>query len=101
MKQVICPLDGKPCEADCPDRYIDQEQGGCQLTTARELGAEIIDLGGENVGIVFLPKSQMFGNLAKKTAPSAANTESGEGGKQTLTGLDSASSIAEEGGFVK
>lgn len=26
MRQVICPLDGKPCEQDCPDRYIDQPE---------------------------------------------------------------------------
>lgn len=23
MKQRICPLDGKPCEKKCPDRYKD------------------------------------------------------------------------------
>jgi len=28
MQQLICPLDGKPCEADCPDRYKDQPEGG-------------------------------------------------------------------------
>ena len=44
MKDIICPLDGKPCEKDCPDRYIDHPGGGCFLTTAQELGAKIIDL---------------------------------------------------------
>ena len=37
IKQRICPLDGKPCEKDCPDRYKDEPAGGCFLTTAREL----------------------------------------------------------------
>ena len=44
MRQVICPLDGKPCEQDCPDRYIDQPEGGCILTTAEELGAQVVVL---------------------------------------------------------
>ena len=22
MKQLLCPLDGNPCEADCPDRCV-------------------------------------------------------------------------------
>ena len=53
MKNLVCPLDGKPCEEDCPDRYIDQP--GCVLTTAQELGANIIDLGGGDVGMMFTP----------------------------------------------
>lgn len=55
MEQLTCPLDGKPCQQSCPDRYQNQSQGGCALTTAQELGAQIIDFGGGNVGIVFLP----------------------------------------------
>lgn len=55
MRQLACPLDGKPCEADCPDRCKDQPEGGCILTTAREQGAQIIDLGGGSVGMMFLP----------------------------------------------
>ena len=55
MKQLICPLDGLPCEQDCLDRYVDQPEGGCTLTTAQELGARIIDLGGGSVGMVFTP----------------------------------------------
>ena len=31
--QLLCPLDGKPCERDCPDRYRDRPEGGCFLTT--------------------------------------------------------------------
>ena len=38
MRQVICPLDGKPCEQDCPDRYIDQPEGGCMRPALREWG---------------------------------------------------------------
>jgi len=55
MKKLICPLDGKPCKADCPDRYTDQSEGGCFLTTAWELGARIVDFGGGNIGMMFLP----------------------------------------------
>lgn len=55
MKQVICPLDRKPCSRDCPDRYQDQPEGGCMLTTPQEPGAQIIDLGGGDVGMMFLP----------------------------------------------
>lgn len=56
MKDIICPLDGKPCEKDCPDRYIDHPGGGCFLTTAQELGTKIIDLGGGDVGVLLTPK---------------------------------------------
>lgn len=55
MRQLICPLDGKPCARDCPDRYRDAPEGGCFLTTAQEQGANIIDFGGGNVGMMFLP----------------------------------------------
>lgn len=40
----ICPLDHQPCEADCPIRYRDTPEGGCYLTTAQELGAEVLPL---------------------------------------------------------
>ncbi len=55
MRQVTCPIDGCPCEADCPDLYHDEPAGGCMLTTAQELGAKIIDFGGGNVGMMFMP----------------------------------------------
>ena len=55
MKQVTCPLDGKPCEPDCPDRYHDEPEGGCVLTTAQELGAKIVNLGDGNVGMLYTP----------------------------------------------
>lgn len=55
MKQLRCPLDGKPCAADCPDHYKDQPEGGCILTTAQELGATILPLGGNNIGMLFMP----------------------------------------------
>mgnify|MGYP000034293190 CR=1 FL=1 len=57
-EDIICPLDGKPCEKDCPDRYIDHPGGGCFLTTAQELGAKIIDLGGGDVGMMFTPNGK-------------------------------------------
>ena len=56
MKQAICPLDGKACEKDCPDRYVDRAEGGCFLTTAQEMGANIISLSGDDVGVLFAPK---------------------------------------------
>lgn len=42
MQTVICPIDGKPCEESCPDRYHDMPDGGCFLTTAMELGATVV-----------------------------------------------------------
>ncbi len=42
MQQIICPLDNLPCEQECPDRYQDQLEGGCFLTTALELGFNVI-----------------------------------------------------------
>ncbi len=55
MKTLICPLDGCPCDVDCPDRYTDCAEGGCHLTTAAELGAKILDLGDGLAGMVFSP----------------------------------------------
>lgn len=54
-QQVVCPLDGKPCESDCQDRYHDTSDGGCCLTTAQELGGAILDFGGGTVGLLFTP----------------------------------------------
>ena len=45
MEQITCPLDGRPCSSDCPDRYIDSEEGGCILTTALELGCKVCIIG--------------------------------------------------------
>ena len=42
MQEIICPLDGKPCEHDCPDRYVDQPEGGCFITTALEQGFTVV-----------------------------------------------------------
>ena len=42
MKDIICPLDGRPCEKDCPDRYCDVPEGGCFLTTALEQGVTVL-----------------------------------------------------------
>lgn len=53
IKQRICPLDGKPCEKDCPDRYKDEPAGGCFLTTARELGATVLPIGDDLAITIF------------------------------------------------
>ena len=53
MKNVTCPLDNRPCERDCPDRYTDRPEGRCILTTALEQGSALVDLGGNDVAIVF------------------------------------------------
>lgn len=42
MNEIICPIDGRPCDPDCPDRYIDQPDGGCILTTVAELSDSVI-----------------------------------------------------------
>ena len=57
MKTIICPLDGSPCEKDCPDRYVDRPEGGCVLTTAQELGAKFLNFGGGNIGMIFTPNN--------------------------------------------
>lgn len=49
MNQVICPIDGLPCERNCPDRYIDRPEGGCLITTALELDFNVIAL--QNGGV--------------------------------------------------
>ena len=49
MNDRICPLDGKPCEKDCPDRFYDTPDGGCLLTMVQDRGGNIMtieDLGG-------------------------------------------------------
>lgn len=57
MNDRICPIDGKPCEKDCPDRFTDTPDGGCQLTLFQDMGAKIVHLGGQEYGAVFLPKT--------------------------------------------
>lgn len=44
MNDIICPLDGQPCEKDCPDRYTDNPEGGCDLTTMMEHADTVIVL---------------------------------------------------------
>ena len=58
MKKIICPIDGKPCEKSCPDRYTDRKEGGCALTTVQELGATIINFGGGTYGSLFRPANE-------------------------------------------
>ena len=42
MTEIICPIDGRPCEETCPDRYTDRPEGGCLLTTAAEFADVVI-----------------------------------------------------------
>lgn len=42
MEEIVCPLDNKPCEKDCPDRYKDVPEGGCPITTMLEMGICVI-----------------------------------------------------------
>lgn len=58
MQDLICPLDGKPCEKDCQDRYIDQPEGGCFLTTVQELGFMLVGLGGGDIAAIYTPKGK-------------------------------------------
>jgi hypothetical protein len=44
MKDIICHLDNKPCEKDCPDRYVDRPEGGCFITTALEQGVTVVTI---------------------------------------------------------
>ena len=57
-KDITCPIDSRPCERDCPDRYTDRPEGGCLLTTALELGCSLVTLGGQDVAILFPPKNR-------------------------------------------
>lgn len=52
---IICPLDNRPCERDCPDRYTDRPEGGCLITTAFEQGCSLITLEDDHVAIVRQP----------------------------------------------
>lgn len=40
MKQRICPLDGKPCEKSCPDRYPNDPRGGCILVAMHDVSED-------------------------------------------------------------
>lgn len=57
-KDITCPLDGRPCERDCPDRYADRPEGGCLLTTALEWDHTLVTLGEKDVAIVFPAEEQ-------------------------------------------
>lgn len=32
MKEIICPIDGRPCDPSCKSRYADLPEGGCFLS---------------------------------------------------------------------
>ena len=36
MQAIICPLDGAPCDPECPDRWNDRPEGGCLLSMLME-----------------------------------------------------------------
>ena len=40
MKQRVCPLDGKPCEKSCPDRYPNDPRGGCILVAMHDVSED-------------------------------------------------------------
>ena len=49
MNEVICPVDGRPCDPECPDRFTDRPEGGCILTMAAEMGCKVFILDEEGV----------------------------------------------------
>lgn len=40
MNDRICPLDGKPCERSCPDRYPNDPRGGCILVAVHDVSED-------------------------------------------------------------
>lgn len=84
MEQRICPIDGKPCEADCPDRYRDEPAGGCTLTTAVELGAKLIDLSDGDIGILFTPNPGEVCDCREKEKSPAGAVNTDEGGVEQV-----------------
>ncbi len=63
VPQLLCPLDGKTCETNCPDRYVDQAEGGCLMTDVLKRGGAVIVLDE---------------GTPQKTAPGDSSTESGK-----------------------
>ena len=49
MREVICPVDGRPCDPECPDRFTDRPEGGCILTMAADMGCKVFILDEEGV----------------------------------------------------
>ena len=56
VREVTCPLDGKPCDPECPDRFHDRPEGGCVLTLAQDLGAAVKPINDEYAVIIFTPE---------------------------------------------
>lgn len=48
MNDRICPIDGKPCEKDCPDRFHDTPDGGCLLTLCQDMGIPVLYTDGQD-----------------------------------------------------
>lgn len=55
IQDHICPLDGLPCEKDCPDRDADDPRGGCILVDVKEAGGKIINFGGGDLAVLLNP----------------------------------------------
>lgn len=49
MTDRICPIDGSPCEKDCPDRFVDTPDGGCTLTLVQDMGGQLLFMDGNDV----------------------------------------------------
>lgn len=52
MSDRICPLDGKSCGKDCPDRFTDTPDGGCTLTLVQDMGGKVLYSSGQDVILV-------------------------------------------------
>ena len=53
MQQIICPIDKKPCDPACPDRFTDRPEGGCLMTEAQAHGALVLPQPNGTALIVF------------------------------------------------
>ena len=42
MQKIRCPIDGKPCDEHCRHRDTDAPEGGCFITTAIEMGTNVL-----------------------------------------------------------
>lgn len=55
IQDYTCPLDGFPCEKDCPDRDHDDPRGGCILCDVSRMGGKIINFGGGDLAVLLNP----------------------------------------------
>ena len=52
MNDRICPIDGNPCEKDCPDRFTDTPDGGCLLTLFQDMELPVLYLDDQGVRLL-------------------------------------------------